>query len=343
MIYFLEIILLSVLFFFAAVTAASEIGIISASRFKLKRLANEGSGSAKAALKILEMPEKFLGTILVANNVIETLIAAIVTTIVISFIGERSASIIFATAIAAFLIIIFEVAAKTIAARYAERTSVALARPIQLLIFVLAPLVKILAVVTNFIVEIIVGKRQKTTALITEEEIKSMLKISHEEGVIHKEKYKLLSRAFDFSEATVKDVMTPKKDMVSVEVSSKFDDILNLVLESGYSRVPVYKDDPDKIIGVMNMKDLLNLTCNRELVVMQDIVYPVMSVPRSKKVADLLKEFQKGHAHLAVVVDENNKVEGIVTLEDLLEEIVGEIEDEHDIRFSNKKTHPAKP
>ena len=341
MIYLLEVILLSALFFLAAVTAASEIGIISASRFKLKRLANEGSSSAKVALKILEMPEKFLGTILVANNVIETLIAAIVTAIVISFIGERTASVVFATAIAAFLIIIFEVAAKTIAARYAERTSITLARPVQLLIFVLAPLVRILAVITNVIVEIIVGKPQKKGALVTEEEIKSMLKISHEEGVIHKEKYKLLSRVFDFSEAVVKDVMKPKKDMVAIEVSSKFDDILSLVLESGYSRIPVYKETVDNIIGVLNMKDLLNLTCNRELVVMQDIIYPVMSVPRSKKVADLLREFQKGHAHLAVVVDENNKVEGVVTLEDLLEEIVGEIEDEYDIRLSDKKAPPA--
>ena len=341
MIYLLEVILLSVLFFLAAVTAASEIGIISARRFKLKRLANEGSNSAKVVLRILEMPEKFLGTILVANNVIETLIAAIVTAIVISFVGERTASVIFATAIAAFLIIIFEVVAKTIAARYAERTSVSLARPVRILILMLAPVVKILAVITNFVVELIVGKPQKTAALVTEEEIRSMLKIGHEEGVIHKEKYKLLSRAFDFSEATVKDVMTPKKDVVAVEVSSKFDDILNLVLESGYSRVPVYKEKPDNIIGVMNMKDLLNLTCNRDLVVMQDIVYPVMSVPRTKKVADLLKEFQKGHAHLAIVIDENNKVDGIVTLEDLLEEIVGEIEDEYDIRFSNKKAPPA--
>jgi putative hemolysin len=341
MIYLLEAILLAILFFLAAFTAASEIGIIAASRFKLKRLVSEGSGSAKVVLMILEMPEKFLGTILVANNVIETLIAAIVTAIVISFIGERTTSVIFATAIAAFLIIIFEVAAKTIAARYAERTSVVLARPVQFLIFILAPVVKILAVITNFIVEILVGKPQKKAALVTEEEIRSMLKISHEEGVIHKDKYKLLSRAFDFSEATVKDVMTPKKDMVSVEVSSKFDDILALVLESGYSRVPVYKDDPDNIIGVMNMKDLLSLTCNRELVVMQDIVYPVMSVPRTKKVADLLREFQKGHAHLAIVVDEDNKVDGIVTLEDLLEEIVGEIEDEYDIRISNKKAPSA--
>ena len=341
MIYLLEVILLSVLFFLAAVTAASEIGIISASRFKLKRLANEGSVSAKTTLKILEMPEKFLGTILVANNVIETLIAAIVTAIVISFIGERTASVVFATAIAAFFIIIFEVAAKTIAARYAERTSIILVRFVQMLIFILAPIVKVLAVITNLIVEILVGKPRKKQALVTEEEIRSMLKISHEEGVIHKDKYKLLSRVFDFSEATVKDVMTPKEAMVAIEVSSKFDDILNLVLESGYSRIPVYKDNPDNIIGVMNMKDLLNLTCNRDLVVMQDIIYPVMSVPRTKKVADLLKEFQKGHAHLAVVVDDKNKIDGLVTLEDLLEEIVGEIEDEYDIRFSNKKAPPA--
>ncbi len=332
MIYLVEVILLVFLLLLAAITAASEIALIAASRFKLKKMAMEGSGTAKALLKILEMPERFLGTILVANNVIESLIAAIVTAIMISLVGGRSRSVIFATVIAAFFIIIFEVAAKTLAARHSVRLSLALARPVKVLIFLLSPVIRILAVITNFILDVFGSQAKSSPTLVTEEEIRSLIKIGGEEGVLHKEKYRMLSKVFEFSETVVKDVITPKKDMVSIDVSSSFDDILNKVLESGYSRIPVYQTSPDNIIGIINMKDLLNLSRNRELVVLQDMIYPVAFVPDSKKVTELLKEFQKGHAHLAIVVDKAGKIEGLVTLEDVLEEIVGEIEDEYDIR-----------
>lgn len=333
----IEAVLLIVLLVFAAVTAASEIAIIAANRFKLRRMASEGSKAARLVLSILEAPERFLGTILVANNVLETLIAAIVTAIVISFIGQKGKSVLFATLIAAFLIIVFEVAAKTLAARHSERMAVYLARPVKVFIFILSPVVKILAVITNFIVGLVGSRGNVKTALVTEEEIRTMIEIGQEEGAIHKEKYRLLSRVFDFSDAIVKDVMTPKGSMVAIDIFMKLDDILEKVLESGYSRIPVYRDTPENIVGVVNMKDLLNLSFNRGLFVLQDILYPAIFVASSKKVADLLKEFQKGHTHIAIVIDAQNKIEGIVTLEDLLEEIVGEIEDEHDVRASSYK------
>lgn len=332
MVYALEIVLLAVLLIFAALTAASEIALIAASRFKLKRLASDGSKAARIVLDILEAPEKFLGTILVANNVIETLIAAIMTAIIISFIGERSRSVIFATAVAAFFIIVFEVAAKTLAARHSERISLALSGPVRFLIFLLSPIVRVLAVITNFIVKILGGDIKGKAGLVTEEEIRAVIKVGGEEGVLHKEKYKMLSKVFDFSNVIVKDVMTLKKDITAIDVSANLEDILDKVLESGYSRLPVYKDNPDNIVGIINMKDLLSLSCNRGLIVLQDIVYPATIYPESKKVAELLQEFQKGHTHIAIVTDNQGKITGLVTLEDLLEEIVGEIEDEYDVR-----------
>lgn len=330
-----------ILLFLAAVTAASEIALIAANRFKLKRMASEGSEKAKLVLKILEMPEKFLGTVLVTNNVVETLIAAIVTSVIISFVGDRSKSVIFATAVAAFLIIIFEVAAKTLAARHSEKMSLILARPAQFLIFVLSPVVKMLAVITNFIVNIIGGESQWKTTLVTEEEIRALIRIGGEEGVIHKEKYKMLSNVFEFSNAVAKDVMTPKKDIISIDINSRIEDIIAKVLESGYSRIPVYKDSPDNIVGVINMKDLLSLSFNKDLVVLHDIIYSAPSCQGSKKVSELLQEFQKGHTHLAVVVDPQGKTQGIVTLEDLVEEIVGEIEDEYDFRARTGRQQKA--
>ena len=332
--------LLILLLLSGAMTAASEISFIAASRLKLRRLVSEGSKPAKIVLNIMETPEKFLGMILVVNNIIDTFIAAIMTAIMMSVLGAGGKSVIFATVIAAFFIIIFEVAAKTLAARRSERLALLFARPVRAMIYIFSPIVKVIAFITNFIIGLIGGKPMKKAALFTEEEIKTLLKIGEEEGVLHKEKYAMLYRIFEFSDTVVKDVMAPKKELVSISVDAPFEEIMYKVMDAGYSRVPVYKNSPDNIIGIINMKDLLGLSFNRELVVLQDIVYPATFVPASRKVTELLREFQKGHTHLAIVTDDENKVAGIVTLEDLLEEIVGEIEDEYDVRASRyKKTN----
>ena len=323
-----------VLLLLAALTAASETSIIAVSRLKLKRRASGGSKAAAIILKILETPERFFGTILVANNIVDILMASIVTAMMIALVGDATKGVLFATIIVTFLIIVSEVAAKTFAARHSERLALVLARPVKALIAVFSPVVKVLAVITNAIVNLFGGMKGKQ-ALITEEEIRSLIKIGEEEDVIHKEKYKMLTRVFDFSDAVVRKVMRPRKEIVAIDIDASFDDIVNKVLESGYSRVPVYRANLDNIIGLINMKDLLNLTVNKGLVVLQDMVYPATFVSGTKKVTELLKSFQKGHTHLAIVTDESGKkVEGLVTLEDLLEEIVGEIEDEHDVRAS---------
>jgi CBS domain containing-hemolysin-like protein len=327
-----ELILLAVLLLIGALTAASETSIVAASIIKLRRLATDGSKSARMVLKILETPERFFGTIVVSNNIVNSLIASIVTVIIISFLGENSKSVLIATLIAAFLIIIFEVAAKTLSAGTPVRIALSLVRMVRFLIFILSPTVKVLSVVTNFIVNFLGGKTKGKPSLVVEDEIKALIRIGEEEGPRHKDKYKMLSKVFEFSNTVVKTVMIPKDKMFSIDINADIDDILDNVMESGYSRLPVYKDKPDDIIGVINMKDLLNLSINKDLVILQDIIYPPVFVLQSKNVTELLKEFQKGHTHLAIVIDSEKKVQGLVTLEDLLEEIVGEIQDEYDIR-----------
>ena len=328
----LELILLVILLFIGALTAASETSIIASSIIKLRRLAADNSRTARIILKILETPERFFGTILVANNIVDALIASIVTVIIISFLGQRSESIILATIIASFLIIIFEVAAKTLSAKNPVRISLSLARLVKYLIAILSPVVKILSFITNFIVNLLGGKGKGSPSLVVEDEIKALIRIGEEESPKHKDKYKMLSKVFEFSETVVKDVMIPKDKMTAIDIDANIDDILDKVLESGYSRLPVYKENQDNIIGIINMKDLLNLSVNRDLVILQDIVYPPIFITDSKKVTELLKEFQKGHTHMAVVIDSQGKILGLVTIEDLLEEIVGEIQDEYDIR-----------
>jgi len=328
----IEILLLILLVALAAITAASEISIIAVSKVRLRKRSNEGSKTAKLILTILETPERFFGTILVTNNIVDTLIAALITVMIIRALSDTTFNIILATLIASFLIIVFEVAAKTLAARHPERLSFFLARPTHLLIRISSPVVKILELITNAIVNLIGGKAKGKPSLVTEEEIKALIKIGEQEGVLHKEKYKMLTKVFDLSETIVRSVMKPKHEMVLIDINANIDEILEHVIESGYSRLPVYKGKEDNIIGTINMKDLLNLSVNKGLVVLQDIIYPPTFVSGSKKVTELLKDFQKGHTHIAIVLDPKGAVEGLVTLEDILEEIVGEIEDEYDIR-----------
>ncbi len=332
----IELIVLVILLLIGALTAASETAVIAASIIKLRRLAADGSKSAKMILRILEAPERFFGTIVVANNVVNSFIASIITVIVISFIGENSKSILLATLIASFLIIVLEVAAKTLSAGNPIRISLALVRMVKVLVFVLSPAVKGLSVITNFIVNLLGGKTKGKPSLVVEDEIKALIRIGEEESPKHKDKYKMLSKVFEFSDTVVKTVMVTKDKMILIDVNANIEDILDKVLESGYSRLPVYKDKPENIIGVINMKDLLNLSVNRDLVILQDIIYPPIFIPESKNITELLKEFQKGHTHLAIVVDTQGKIQGLVTLEDLLEEIVGEIQDEYDIRGVDK-------
>jgi CBS domain containing-hemolysin-like protein len=142
----------------------------------------------------------------------------------------------------------------------------------------------------------------------------------------------MLAKVFEFGDTLVRSVMTPQSAMVALDVNSKYEEIMRTVLESGYSRLPVYKDAPANIIGVVNVKDLLNFWEHKELIILQDMIYQPTFVSGSRKVNDLLNEFQKGSTHMAIVVDAQGKIEGIVTLEDLLEEIVGEIADEYDLR-----------
>ncbi len=322
------VISLIILLLLAAITAGSEIAMIAVSRLRLRKLARDGSKAAQIAIKILETPEKFFGTILVVNNVIDTLIAAIVTVIMVSIFGGGK-GIILATILASLLIILFETVAKTYAARHSEKLSLSIAKPIQTAIFIFSPIVRGLSFITNFFVNLM-GDKEKSAFLITEDEIRTLIKIGEEDGTLHKDHYTMLSRVLDFSKTLVRSVMTPKSEIVSMEATSNIDDMLEKAVESAYSRFPVYKDSPENIIGIINMKDLLNVVVNKDLIVFQDIVSPPVFVPGSKKVTELLREFQQGHTHIAIVKDEAGRVEGMITLEDLLEEIVGEIKDEHD-------------
>lgn len=190
----IEVIFLMILLAFAAITAASEIAVIAVSKMRLRKRSAEGSKTAKLILTILETPERFFGTILVANNIVDALIASLVTAIIIHFMGETAWVVVLATAIVSFLIIVSEVAAKTLAARNSEKMAFFLARPVKYLIAILSPIVRVFEVITNAIVSLIGGKAKAKTSLVTEEELKALIKIGEEDGVLQKDKYKMLTK-----------------------------------------------------------------------------------------------------------------------------------------------------
>jgi len=340
MIIMIELILIAFFLLLAVLTAASETSIIAVNRLRLKRLAVSGSKTAQKILKILEAPERFFSAILVINNIVDTLIATLMTVVVIKIIRHETIGVIVATALAAFIIIICEVTAKTLAARNSEKMAMSIAKPVQSLINIFAPIVELLSFLTNLVISAISGPAKPKQFLVSEDEIRMLIKMGEEEDVHLREKYRMLSRIFEFSESVVRSVMTAKKDIVSINVDAELDEVVNKVLESGFSRLPVYKDSPDNIIGTINMKDILNVSVNKGLVVLHDIIYPPVFVSGDKKVSELLKDFQAGHTHLALVRGEAGAVEGLITLEDLLEEIVGDINDEFDIRPKQDKKKP---
>ncbi len=327
-----ELILVIFLLILASVTAASETSITAVSRVKLRRMAASGSRKAKRILKILEAPERFFGTIIVANNIVNVLIASILTAVMINLMHNEERGISLATVIATIAIIVSEVSSKTLAAKRSEKISFGLSALTDFLIWIFSPIVNLLARFVNLLMKALGAAAEGRPALVTEEEIRAFIKMGEEEGVIGKEKIRMLSRIFDFGDTMVRAVMTPKAAIVALDVGSKYEDIMRMVLESGYSRLPVYSGDADNIIGVVNVKDLLNFWENRDLIILKDMLHQPTYVTGSRKVNELLKEFQLGHTHMAIVVDARGKIEGVVTLEDILEEIVGEIADEYDVQ-----------
>lgn len=329
-----EIILLVLLLLFSIFTSLSETALISVSRIKLRQRMSEGSGLAKMALRILEVPEKLFGTVLVGNNIANLLAASLATAIAIDLIGKEENAIAAATIVMTTLVIIGEVTSKTIAAKKSEKMSLAVVVPVRILIWMFTPVVWVFTLITRLIVKFFGISFKESKSLVTEEEIKALIRIGEQEGSIAREEGQMLQKIFRFGDMTAREAMTPLSNMVSINLNATYDEIMQFVVEAGYSRLPVYREELQNVVGIVQVKDILNFWENRSLIILQDVMDPPTFVPESKRLNDLLKEFQRGKSHMSIVIDAKGKVVGLVTLEDIIEEIVGEIEDEYDARFT---------
>ena len=320
----LEYILLVILFILSGFFSGSEVALISVNKFRIKKLAEEGNKNAKIVDKLLENPQRFLTTILVGNNLVNIAAASIATDLAIKTFGNLGVGI--ATGVVTITILIFgEIIPKNLAISNSEKFSLFVARPL----YFFEKIFFLLSVLLSGVVRIMPSS-QRRTPLLTEEEIKTIIEYGAREGVIEKEEKEIIKSVFKFGDTDVKEIMVPRIDIVAIEADKTVEEALDLILKTGHSKIPVYEGNIDNIIGMIYVKDVLQHVKEGKNPKVKDITRKVLFVPESKKIDDLLREMQESKIHMAIVVDEYGGVSGLVTLEDIIEEIVGEIEDEFD-------------
>ncbi len=337
----LEIVIIVCLILVNGFFAAAEISLVSARRTRLRALANKGEANAKRVLQLQEDPGKFLATVQVSITIVATLAGVLGGATVIEELETRLAAPIsgatktIAIALVAlaisFLSLLFgELLPKMLALYHPERFAMQVARPVQLFYLATLPAIKLLTASSRAILKLFGFTEEAKAPLVTEEEIKLLVSEGSRLGIFEKVEEMMIHSVFQFAETPVKKAMTPRTDIVAVEISTPRERLLQFVAEEGYSRIPVYKGDLDHVAGIIHTKDIINLLLNAELVILEDILRPPYFVPETKKVRELLSDFQKKQIHMAIVLDEYGGTAGLITLEDIIEEIVGEIQDEYD-------------
>jgi putative hemolysin len=319
----LGIVVIAILLMFAAFTALSETAISRVSRVRAHHLVQERkTKSALALQRITEEPAPFLTVVLLLTLIAHTAATAIATGLAIHHFHKAGEAI--AAAIMTFVIFVFaEAVPKTFTVQRTDRAALFMARPVLLFGRVLQPLSRLLILVANAAMVLLPGHGLPSGPFVTEEEIRHTVDVAEEEGSIEEDEKDLIHSIFEFGDTVVREVMVPRPDMVTLRSDVSLDDALDRVIEAGYSRVPLYEGDTDNIVGILYAKDLLKS-------IVAALGRPATFVPEQKKVADLLREMQSDRVHMVMVFDEYGGVAGLCTIEDVLEEIVGEIVDEYD-------------
>jgi len=311
---------------FSAYFSGTETAFTSFNRIRMKNLADAGNVKARMVLKIAQNYDKLISTILTGNNIVNIALASISTIMFVDLFGSKAGPTV-STLIVTLVILIFaEISPKSIVKEMPEKFCFFSAPFIRVLIFLLTPLHCLFAAWKHTLTKII--KIDASTAM-TGEELLTMVEVAETEGGIQKDQSELIQNAIEFNDLEAWDVLTPRVDMAAIEIKAPKDEVSRLFIETGFSRLPVYEETIDRINGVLNQKDFSNYIVNSDREI-SEFVKPVVFMAGSVKLTALLKRMQKIKTHIAVIVDEYGGTEGIVTMEDIIEELVGEIFDEHD-------------
>jgi putative hemolysin len=342
-----ELVLIVVMVLINAFFAASEIAIVSVRKTRIRQLAeDEGSKSARAVMSLTENPSRFLATIQVGVTMagffasaigavsVVVLVSNLLAGVAIPAIANNATAIalVLVTVLIALVTLIFgELVPKNIALQHSERLALFVARPIEWLAAAAAPLVIALTFITNAILALLGSREKAQVPSVTEDEIRAMMDVAEEEGVMDEEEHDMIEGVFDFGETRVREVMVPRVRIAAIRKDATPRQAWEVIMQTGHSRVPVYEHDLDNMVGVLHAKDLLRYFGGGDTASqVEQLTRPAFFVPSSKLVDELLQELRQTRTHLAIVLDEYGGTAGIVTLEDLLEEIIGPIQDEYD-------------
>ena len=312
----------------SAYFSATETAFSTFNRIRIKTLAEKGNKRAKLALKLGDNFDTLLSTILIGNNIVNILSASLCTTLFITWINETSGPTV-STLVMTIIVLIFgEITPKSIAKEHPEQFVMFAASFINTLSYIFAPLNYVFKQWKKLVSKIFKSKEDEES--MREEELLSIVKEAEEEGDLDKDEGQIIKSAIEFNDLEIGDIFTPRVDVTAIDESMSEEEISEIFMESGYSRIPVYKENFDNIIGILYYKDFYRSQKKNKTFNLQKMLKPVIYVTQNQKINDVLKEFQKKQMHFGVILDEFGSISGIVTLEDILEEIVGEIWDEYD-------------
>ena len=342
-----QIALIALLILMNAFFAMAEISVISVRRTRIKQLVEEGSSRARTVQRLLENPTAFMATVQIGVTLVGLFAAAIAAVSVaepvasllrhthVPIIAHNAVGIavFVVTLVVAFVTLVAgEITPKSFAMIHSERIALSLGGAIMFLSWALMPVVKIVSFFSDILVRPFGGHVRFAAPILTEEELKMLVEAGEEEGVLEEEEKEMIHSIFEFTDTVARQVMVPRIDMYCIEANDSLDDLLELIVKYGHSRIPVYEENVDRILGVVHAKDLLPvLREGRRGLNITQVMRPAYFIPENKKVGELLADFKRSKTQMAIVRDEYGGTAGLVTIEDLVEEIVGEIQDEYDV------------
>lgn len=329
----IQVLILIALIGLSAFFSSAETALVTVNKIRVKNLIEEGNQKAVILSKIIEDQGKMLSAILIGNNIVNisaSSLATILATNIFRNLGLESLGPGIATGVLTLLILVFgEITPKTCATIHSEKIALSYARIVYAWIIIATPLIFIMNNCSRGILFLMRVDPNAKSDSYTEEEIRTIVEVSHEDGVIESEEREMINNVFDFGDTTAKDIMVPKVDMQFLNVNATYHETLELYKQNRYTRYPVYEDTTDTVIGMLNMKDLLTHE-DKENFDIRHIMRSVLFTHEHKKISDLLLQMRKSSTNMAIVLDEYGVTSGMVTVEDLLEEIVGDIRDEYD-------------
>ncbi|WP_270196372.1 HlyC/CorC family transporter [Faecalimonas umbilicata] len=326
----IQLIILAILILLSALFSSAETSLTTSNKLKIQSLADQGSKRARILLRISEDSGKMLSAILIGNNLVNNAATALTTSLIIQLFGNSAVGI--ATGVITLLILIFgEISPKTLATIHSEKMALLYAPLIHFLMKIFTPVIFIVNKLSMGVLFLLRVNPDQKVNTMTEHELRTIVDVSHEDGVIESEEKEMIYNVFDMGDAKAKDIMVPRVHVTFADINSTYDELIEIFREDKFTRLPIYEETTDNVVGTINMKDLLlyNYNDKKEFHV-RDILREAYFTYEYKSISELLVEMRQASINIAIVLDEYGETAGLITLEDLLEEIVGEIHDEYD-------------